>query len=213
MIINLLILLLWIIIIALLILKIWFESNVSNIENKQSPGRNLNTYLPVINDKIVIVKDVESDYLTQAIHQFCNLYNKEDFIVLPRMIKEDYMFVITFPQNIKFDRFCYFVNYLGNPDDLCNYSDYQPNIKAWCTTQPVDLYLNEVISNKKIMLFIPESEIKLDRMYIATNDNNVYKISISHGDLLIKPDLSDIRYEGMPFDVNILKDRKFVDFK
>src|ERR1035437_1512066 len=209
---NLAILMIWIIILGTIILKIWVESNVADIDNKRRPGKKSKPQLPASNDKIVIVKYIELSDMSQAIRQFCNLYNRKKFIALPRLVMEDYSFVITFPFNIEFENFCYFVNYLGNPHDLCNYSDYQPNVRAWCTTQPVDSWLTDEITNKKVMLFIPESEIKQDRMYLATNDNLGYKMSVLQGELLVKPDSPRVKYENIPVDLNLLKDRKYIDF-
>jgi len=209
---NLTIFFVWMIIMVILILKIWFESNTSDVDNNHRPRKKSKPQLQSSNDKIVIVNYVELGYLTQAITQFCNLHNHKRFIALPRLIMQDYSYVITFPYNIEFENFCFFVNYLGNPDDLCNYSDYQPHVKAWCTTQHVDNRLTNQIANKKVMLFIPESEIKHDRMYLATIDNLGYKMNISQGEVCCEPDSDTILYENIPVDLKMLKNRKYVDF-
>jgi len=211
MLLNLTMLFSWIIIMVILIFRNSFKKAVSDIENKQSPGKKTEPQLLSTNDKIVIVKHIEFNYLTQAIIQFCKLYNQEGFIVLPRVVKENYLFVITFPYNIEFDKFCCFVNHLGNAGELSNKPDYRPYVKAWCTIQTTDpLFINEM-TNKKVMLFFPESEMKLDRMYLTTYDNQGYKMNISQGNILNIPD-PVIRYENIPIEINLLKHKNFVDF-
>jgi len=155
---------------------------------------------------------MQYDYLIQAINQFCNLNNQDKFIAMPRLTKQYYLFIITFPYNIDFDKFCFFVNYLGNADVLRNKNDFQPNVRAWCTTQTVETGMTKNIVNKKVMLSIPESDVKKDHIFLATNDNVCYKMNVSRLKSQIKLEKSAMMYENIPFDLSEFAKYKYIDF-
>jgi len=195
-----------------LILKYGFRGPENNINNKHRPNIKNKPVKKDINDKIVIVKYLQYDYLIQAINQFCNLYNQDNFIALPRLIKQNYLFIIVFPYNINFDKFCFFVNYLGNAHELREKTDYQPNVKAWCSTLTVDNWITDEILNKNVMLSIPESDSKKDKMFLATNENIGYKLDMSQFNSNIELEKSSLMYENIPVDVKLLKHKRFIDF-
>ena len=209
---NVTILISVIIIIATLILEFGFKRTKTDINNKHRPSKSKKPTQQKSNDKIVIVKYLQYDYLIKAIHQFCNLYNQEKFVALPRLIKHNYLSIIIFPYNIEFDKFCSFVNYMGNAHELSNKPDYQPNVKAWCTTLPVDRWIKDEIANKNIMLFIPESDSNLDKVYLTTKDNVGFKMGFLNDDLHFKAEKSMLKYEEIPININLLNKEKFIDF-
>jgi hypothetical protein len=192
--------------------KYGFRSYTKDINNKHRPGKISIPKLPTINDKIIIVKYLQTDYLIQAIHQYCNLVNQEKYTILPRLFMNHNLLVITFPYDIEFDKFCFFVNYMGNAHELRNRNDYQPNITAWCTTHSVDNWLSDELINKEIMLFIPEGNSKQDKVFLTTTENNGFIMSFNQSESLITLEKSTMMYQKMPVDVNLLNYKKHIDF-
>jgi len=195
-----------------LILKFGFRDDNPDIHNRHRPSKKSKPVQKDFNDKIILVKYMQYDYLIQAINQFCNLNNQDKFIAMPRLTKQYYLFIITFPYNIDFDKFCFFVNYLGNADVLRNKNDFQPNVRAWCTTQTVETGMTKNIVNKKVMLSIPESDVKKDHIFLATNDNVCYKMNVSRLKSQIKLEKSAMMYENIPFDLSEFAKYKYIDF-
>jgi hypothetical protein len=125
------------------------------------------------NDKIVIVKNIDLEQLRKAIIDFCNLYNQNNFTALPRLFtSSNNTFVITFPYDIDFITYCFFVNYITYPIDI----HYEAKVKAWTTTNSKDDWMNREIAGKKTMLFVPENDTDGDNIYLTTEDNLGYKL-------------------------------------
>ncbi len=65
------------------------------------------------NDKLVIVDKISKTEIDSILTGFCNMYNKERFQAQPRLYKlSERQFAITFPYDIEFEIYCYFVNYV-----------------------------------------------------------------------------------------------------
>jgi len=199
-------------ILVAMILKYGFRVDDQDINNRHRPNKKTKPVQQDFNDKIVLVKYMQFEYLVQAIHQFCNLYNQDQFIAMPRLTNQYYLFIITFPYNIDFEKFCFFVNYLGNADGLRNKDDYQPNVKAWCTAKSVDTGMTGLILNKKVMLSIPENEAKKDNMYLTTNENVGYTMNISQVGSHIKLEKTPMAYEKIPVNITDFANKKYIDF-
>ena len=67
----------------------------------------------------VIVEDVSEDDIKKILEEFCNSYNKKTFQAIPRLTKlTDKKFAVTFPYDINFEIYCYFINYVNYPMGL-----------------------------------------------------------------------------------------------
>src|SRR5512133_10596 len=95
------------IIVAILIYR--FRNSSANSNQQLRPDSSQKPTKIIENDKIIIVKNLKLDYMKQALQQFCDSYNVKSYLVLPRLTMLDNYFVITFPYNIDFERFCYLV--------------------------------------------------------------------------------------------------------
>jgi hypothetical protein len=130
------------------------------------------------NDKLVLVKGISQADLKHVLTGFCNMYNKENFQAQPRLTKlTEREFVITFPYNMDFEIFCYFINYIEYPMELT----WSPNLTAWTTTKNSDTWITERSANKKAMLFIPTDDTEHDNVYMTTQDNIGYKLGFALG--------------------------------
>ena len=109
-----------------LIFKFGFKSSKSDLNNVARPNEITKPTKLIDNDKIIIVKNLNLEYLKQAIEQYCNICNQTKFLVLPRLIILENQFVILFPYDIEFEQFCYFINYLKYAHELNLKSDYKP---------------------------------------------------------------------------------------
>lgn len=163
--------------IVILVITYFTTTNPEQDNSRPSIAKKLTQENP--NDKIVIVKDADYNTLKKVLVEFCNMYNKEKFQAQPRLYKlSETEFAITFPYDINFEIYCYFINYIPNPKDI----QWQPNVIAWATTKPADIWVTENTSNKKVMLFILEDDNEHDNVYLTSKDNFGYKLGFAVGE-------------------------------
>lgn len=174
------------------------------------PSQTLSPTQTKQNDKLVIVKGVSHPELKQVLTGFCNIYNKESFQARPRLVKlKDQVFAITFPYNINFDIFCYFINYIQYPMKL----KWSPDVTAWTTTKSSDTWITGNSTNQKVMLFVPTDDTEHDNVYMTTQDNIGYKIGFAMGEghqLLDKPKKN---YVQPAIEISNLTNEEFEDYK
>jgi len=202
-----------IVVIGMVIFKFGTKSTDSDLKNTLRPNNSTKPTSFIKNDKVVIVKNVKLEYLKIAIEQFCNLSNQDEFIVLPRLIILDNKFVITFPYDIKFDQFCFFVNYIKYAHELILKPDYKPDIKAWCTTETTFTWMTDEIVNKKVMIYIPNWDQEYDNVYLTTQDNLGFKMGFALGEenkRLIKPEL---QFEKINIELSTITSNEKLDFE
>lgn len=188
------------IIIGVIIVALFLKSCVSN-NNSKNENRPIYKELPkdkITNDKIVLIENVSLEDLKKAIQQFCNNYNQEDYRALPLLtIVSENKFVVTFPYDIDFVTYCFFVNYMYYPNDI----SYKPTIKAWTTTKATDQWIKDDIANKKVMLYIPADDKDFDNVYLTTSNNVGYKMGFAMGEESQKLDAPKQKYsEQVNFD-------------
>ena len=162
------------------------------------------------NDKLVIVKGISHSDLERVLTGFCNMYNKKNFQALPRLTKiTEREFAITFPHDIDFEIFCYFVNYVTYPMEL----KWSPEVTAWTTTKSSDTWITEKAANKKAMLFIPTDDTEHDNVYMTTQDNVGYKLGFAMGEEKQLLDTPKKPYREPEVELSELGNNEFEDFK
>ena len=158
------------VVLILFLMKPFARKNNEEYDNRTLPKDK------VPNDKIVLVRGVSSDLIKQAVRQFCNLYNSQELSAI--VYVSDFPngdVVITFPYDIDFGRFCFFVNYMYYPAKM----SYKADISGWATTKPNDMWVNDTVAGKKVMLYIPPDNTEYDSLYLTTEDNIGYKIAFA----------------------------------
>lgn len=131
------------------------------------------------NDKLVIVDKISKSEMDSILTGFCNMYNKKSFQALPRLyMLSERQFAITFPYDIEFEIYCYFVNYVHSPMGF----DKSFDVTAWETTGQAKGWITEKSANKKVMLFIPEDDTEHDNVFLTTDDNVGYKLGFAMGE-------------------------------
>ena len=201
-----------IIVVVFLIFKFGLKSSQTNLKNTSRPSdvKKQTTNKP--NDKIILIRNLKLDYLKQAITQSCNMSNQNQYIVLPRLTILDNQYVITFPYDIDFDQFCYFINYMKYAHELSLKQDYKPVIKAWCTTKPDYTWMTNEIANKTVMIYVPDWDKDYDNVYLTTQDNLGFKMGFALGEEHQKMDKPAMQFEKMPIDLN-LENKETIDFE
>lgn len=148
-----------------------------NTKQRDNAAQRAKRPLPpkVKNDKIVIIKCADKAGVRKAIGQFCNKYNNDGNApaVMHLVSISDSEQVITFPCDIGFDIFCYFVNYMHYPEDIF----YKAEIKAWATMKEQDVWVSQKSDGKKVMLYIPHDDKEYDIVYMTTVDGIGYKLA------------------------------------
>jgi len=174
------------------------------IERKPKPGQEIS------NDKLVVVKGVSYEDLKIAITDFCNLYNQEEYAVLPRLVTiSNLEFVTTFPFDIKFEHYCFFINYIKYPMEL----KYNCDITGWATTKSNDKWITEKSANKKVMLFIPEDDDKYDNVFMTTDDNIGYMLGFGMKEGKQLPDDPNKKFVPQAFDIKDILGKPSEDFQ
>ncbi|PWG79529.1 hypothetical protein DDR33_15770 [Pararcticibacter amylolyticus] len=174
---KILLVLLGLIVVALII-KSFVPSNKNTSYNASRPKR---SPMPPKsdNDKIVIVRGAPYTDIKKAVKQFCDIYNKDDYSLIASLTKiSDRDIVITFPYDLTFDMFCFFVNYMYYPNGI----NYKADIKAWATTKPGDVWIAPNLAGKKVMLYIPPEDKEYDNVYLVSNENIHYKLGFAVGE-------------------------------
>lgn len=175
--------------------------------NRPSPETKPITLVP--NDKLVHVSNVSKANIAKVLMQFCDLYNKESFRALPRLIIiSEKEYAITFPFDVDFVTFCIFVNYLHYPFDV----KYEPRIRAWTSTKESDEWIERPVKGQRVMLFIPKDDDEYDNVYLTTESHFgvIVGFAIGHH---FRP-LSHPRelYDAPIFAINELIEKEFIDF-
>ena len=156
------------------------------------------------NDKLIVVKDADYETLRKVLIEFCNMYNKESFQAQPRLIKfSDGELAITFPYDINFEIYCYFINYIPNPMDI----KWQPRVTAWATTKSSDTWITEKTANKKVMLFLADDDTEHDNVFLTTEDNIGYKLGFAFGEEKQSLATPKKKYISPTVDINSLTDK------
>jgi hypothetical protein len=108
---------------------------------------------------------------------FCASYNQEKVQAHLRLtkIKAD-EFVISFPQNIDFEIYCYLINYLNYP------AGFNKTFKpfGYTTTKLSDNWITEETANKYVMLYVSDHDTEYDNVSMTTSENIGYKLSFDH---------------------------------
>ncbi len=190
-----------IIIVGALILVYFLRSRL----NRERSGPDIKSR----NDKLVLVKGMGYDELKKEMAGFCRMYNKRNYDAVPRLIPlSENEFVCTFPFDIEFETFCYFINYLHNP------AGHNPMAKVvgWTTTRAGDPWITAMSENKNVMLFISPDDTEHDNVFLTTSDNIGYKLRFALGEdelLLEKPAKE---YMPPPIGIDILTGQRHEDF-
>lgn len=165
------------------------------------------------NDKIIVVSNVDTEQLKIIIQQFCNLYNRDYFEVLPKLVIGEGIFIITFPYDISFMHLCFFINYLVYPHAANEFADYKPNVKGWCKTKEDEGWITEEIALKNVMLFIDETDEYKDNVYITTTEGWSFKIDFSYEGLSSSYPTPILPYESRPADLEYITGKETVLFE
>jgi hypothetical protein len=210
---NMLLIVLFLVVFGILIFKFRTKSTGLGLESKVRPDNSSKPVNQIENDKVIIVKSIEFDYLKKAIEQFCNMYNQEQFLALPRLLVLEDQFLIIFPYDIDFERYCYFINYLENPFELILKPDYKPYVLAWYTTKKGDAWITTEIIGKNVMIYIPDWDNEHDNVYLTTQDNIGFKIGFALGHAHKKLEKPVMQFERIPIDLSSILVKETIDFE
>ncbi len=138
------------------------------------------------------------------------MYNEERYQAQPRLIKiTEREFGITFPFDIDFEIFCYFINYIQYSMDF----DKSFKVTGWATTKSGDKWVAEESVNKKVMLFIPSDDIDHDHVFMTTIDNIGFKLGFAMGEESQWLDLPKNKYTPPTVDIVELINKEHTDFR
>ncbi|MFA7302121.1 MAG: hypothetical protein WC069_07455 [Candidatus Shapirobacteria bacterium] len=162
------------------------------------------------NEKLVIVSNISQTEIESILTGFCNMYNKESFQAQPRLFKlNDRQYAITFPFDIEFEIYCYFINYVRYPMGF----DKSFDVTAWEKTKQADGWITEKSANKNVMLFIPEDDNEHDNVFLTTEDNIGYKLGFAVGEEKQLLETPKKGYSSPTIDINTLTEKQATDFK
>lgn len=173
----------------------------------------LNSIFPtnkVANDKLVIVDEASENDIQKILQDFCNLYNTEKYQAIPRLTKlSGRKFAITFPYDINFEIYCYFINYLNYPMGF----DRHFKTTGWTTTKPSDTWITEQSANKHVMLFVSDLDAEYDNVFLTTSDNIGYKLSFAMGEGNQPLNSPEKSYAKPPITISELDPNESIEIK
>lgn len=164
----------------------------------------------VENDKLVTVKGVSLNVVKTILEQFCNMYNQEAYSFLPRLTVLDDCFVVTFPYDVSFTNFCWFVNYVYYP--CLDLEEQIPDVKAWATGEQGVWGQNDWVG-KRVMLYIPDGDEEHDKAYLTTEYNVSYKLGFGTKPTAKKLDKIAVAFEICPVLSADLEGKESFDFE
>ena len=145
--------------------------------------------------RVVLAKNMTENELRDAIKAFIEMY-KEDIsknYVEPEIKKGDDGFFLVFEPTLDYRGFCFWVNYLIYSDKNKRHNN---DITGWYEVGNTSN--NHPLSNKVLMLFIPESDNEFDNVYLVDNFNNCYKQEFNLDEKIIPLNELIIRYKEIP---------------
>ena len=174
------------------------------------PTENIFPTNKIANDKIVIIEDVSENDINKILQEFCNSYNKETYQAIPRLTKlSDKKFAVTFPYDINFEIFCFFINYVNYPMGF----DRHFKTIGWTTTKSTDIWITEKSVNKNVMLFVSDNDTEYDNVFLTTSDNIGYKLGFAMGEEKQLLNKSEKTYVKQPIDFSEIETKQHIDFK
>lgn len=174
------------------------------------PPENVFPTNKVANDKLVIVENASENDIKKIIQEFCNSYNKETYQAIPRLTKlSDRKFALTFPYDINFEIYCYFINYVNYPMGF----DRHFKTIGWATTKPIDTWITEKSANKNVMLFVSDFDTEYDNVFLTTSDNIGYKLGFAMGEEKQPLNSPEKSYIKPPINISELDTNESIDFK
>ncbi|HTE24042.1 hypothetical protein [Flavitalea sp.] len=191
----------------------WKRLNSAELQPDSDSARPSQLLLPTEtrqNDKLVIVKDVAYMDIKKVLIGFCNMYNKDNYLAIPRLIKlMERQFAIVFPYDIDFQTYCYFINYLEFPLEL----ERSLDVTGWATVNGSEPGVIPGIKGKKIMLFIPTLDTEHDNVYVTTDNNMGFKLGFAVGKQIQLPGMPEKRYSSPAYIITELQDKEFEEFR
>lgn len=161
------------------------ENALDNIE-EEAP----NSY------SLILVLNMSENEINDAIESFNKMGKEEDenFEYYTPEIKnygKDYL--LLFAPTINYRNFCFWVNYLVYSNKNKRHNN---DITGWYEVRNTSN--NHPLSNKILMLFIPESDKEYDNVYLVDNFNNCYKQEFALDEKILPLNESIIRYKEKP---------------
>lgn len=201
------------VIVAIVIFILWTKLKNLKTQSINDTIRPLGDGFPtktIINDKLVIVENIDENDVKRILQEFCNAYNQKSFEAIPRLTKlSNKKFAVTFPFDIDFDIYCFFINYLNYPIGF----DRSFKTIGWATTKPTDSWVTENIANKNVMLYVSESDTEYDNVYLTTYDNIGYKLGFAMGKGKQLPDRPEKDFVKPPICAAELEVKTYTDFR
>jgi len=201
------------IIAGIIIVIIIIKACTSGNKLASDDSRPTNATIPsveIANDKVIIVDNVTHDDIKKALTEFCNIYNKSQYLAMPRLwTLSSNSYAITFPYDIDFATYCFAINFLKYPMNI----KWQSKVYAWATTKQGDDWITDKSINKKVMLFLASDDKEYDNVFLTTKDNIGYKLGFAVGkEKQLLPAPKEL-YKDSGISVSSLTNHPYEDFK
>ncbi|MBR5029960.1 MAG: hypothetical protein IKX63_02505 [Muribaculaceae bacterium] len=145
---------------------------------------------------LILVQNMTEKEIVDAIESYNTMGKEEDEnfeYYMPEIKNYGNDFLLLFAPTINYRDFCFWVNYLVYSDKNKRHNN---DITGW---YEMGNTTNEhPLSNKMLMMFIPESDKEFDNVYLVDNFNNCYKQEFAFDEKIIPLKESIIRYKEIP---------------
>ena len=121
----------------------------------------------------VIEVTMTEEEVNNAVDGFVKLNsNHNSSVERPMIQQKGDSFLLVFPDNTKYDQFCFWVNYVVYSNRAKRYND---NVIGWYEVGAEAAGAWSPFVGQKLMFFIPASDDEFDNVYFTTEDNRCYK--------------------------------------
>jgi len=124
-------------------------------------------------DNLIVIKGGSHSDIKKALQQWIELYSDDletDIkFELYKTGQESHLIVAD--KRLNNEKFNFLVNYLRYPEDI----EYKISIEGYTTAKKEKLY-PENIQNKRLLIYISESDKEFDNVFVTTEDNETYKV-------------------------------------
>jgi hypothetical protein len=124
-------------------------------------------------DNLIVIKGGSHSDIKKALQQWIELYSDDletDIkFELYKTGQENHLIVAD--KRLNNEKFNFLVNYLRYPEDV----EYKISIEGYTTAKKEKLY-PENIQNKRLLIYMSESDKEFDNVFVTTEDNETYKV-------------------------------------
>lgn len=145
--------------------------------------------------RLIRVKNMSKETLSEVINNFITTYSQDGQTVERPKIEEKDGFLLTLPEGLNYDLFCFWVNYLVYSDEALKHND---DVVGWYELPEKAQGVWKTVAGEALMMFIPPTDTEYDNVFVVTEDGRCFKQEFAGSAPLVPQEQAMRAYEPMP---------------